>query len=276
MIPFDFEYYRPDTLQEMTKIYSQLVKSNKITVYYGGGTELISMARAGTRKFNAVIDTKNIPDCNQCTMNEKSLIIGSAVTLTQIAESGYFPLLGDTVSRIADHTIQDKITIGGNIAGTIIYREAALPLMLTDSRVQILKKNGKIYEISFSTVFDGRLHLKEGECILQFIIDKEYVNLPYNHVKKTKIEKIDYPLLTFTAIKYENSIRAAVSGLFDHPYLLPSNMLSSFETSLIIRIENTIHAVKDMIHSDLSGSKEYRMFVLSNVLRQMYDNFKEL
>ena len=60
-----------------------------------------------------------------------------AVTLTNIAEKNYFPLLSLAVKRIADHTIQDKITLGGNLLGTIIYKEAILPLLLSNSRVVI-------------------------------------------------------------------------------------------------------------------------------------------
>ena len=54
-------------------------------------------------------------------LRDKKLVIGSAMTLTEIAEENLFPLLSRTVKRIADHTVQDKITLGGNIAGTIIY-----------------------------------------------------------------------------------------------------------------------------------------------------------
>lgn len=275
MIPFDFDYYRPDTLEELSNLMKQLVIENKSPVYYGGGTEIISMARADSIRFDSVIDIKEIPECNILRIENNVLILGSAVTLTLIAESGLYPLLGETVTRIADHTIQDKITIGGNIAGTIIYREAALPLMLTSSRVKIMTESGGLQEVSFSSVFDGRLQLKKGECILQFLIDQSDLNLPYNHVKKTKIDKIDYPILSFSAIKKENAIHAAVSGLSQHPFLLNDSILNDINVPVSKRIENMIASVQDKIMNDLSGSKGYRIFMLTNVLRQMYDNFKE-
>lgn len=275
MIPFDFDYYRPDTLEEVSNLMKQLVSENKSPVYYGGGTELISMARADSIRFDSVIDIKKIPECGLLRIENNVLILGSAVTLTQIAESGLYPLLGETVTRIADHTIQDKITIGGNIAGTIIYREAALPLMLTNSRVKIMTESGKLQETPLSSVFDGRLQLKKGECIIQFLIDQSYLNLPYNHVKKTKIDKIDYPILSFSAIKKENMIYVAVSGLSHHPFLLDDSILNDINVPVSKRIEHIIASVRDKIISDVSGSKEYRIFMLTNVLKQMYDNFKE-
>lgn len=275
MIAFDFSYYRPETLKEAIEIYKQIALTGKLPVYYGGGTEIISMARAGSINFDAVIDIKNIPECNMLCIENNRLIIGSAVTLTKIAESGCFPLLGKTVSRIADHTIQDKITIGGNIAGSIIYREAALPLMIANSKVKITRKN-KLHEISFSEVFDGHLHLQEGEFIVQFSIDINYLNLPYCHVKKTKQDKIDYPLLTLAAIKTDNGINAAVSGLSDKPFLLPVKILNEPDVPETIRADKTIAAIQNSIISDLIiAGKEYRMFVLKNVLMQMFENFRE-
>jgi len=273
MIPFDFSYYRCETLDEAATIYKNLTVLGKIPAYYGGGTELISMARAGSIKFDAVIDIKNISACAALYMDASDLIIGSAVTLTQIAESGYFPLLSETVSRIADHTIQGKITLGGNIAGTIIYREAALPLLITNSRVKIMNENG-MREIPFSTVFDGRIDLQKGDLIVQILIDKNDLRLPYNHVKRTKIEKIDYPLFTLAAIKKDNAIYAAVSGLPNGPSLLPNAALNDINMSAPDRINNTVAAMQDRIATDLSGSKEYRIFVLRTILNQMLHNLK--
>ncbi len=275
MIAFDFAYFRPETLKEANETYKQLIIAGKLPLYYGGGTEIISMARAGSIRFDAVIDIKSIPECNTLCVENNQLIIGSAVTLTKIAESGCFPLLGKTVSRIADHTIQDKITIGGNIAGSIIYREAALPLMITNSKVKIIKKN-KLHELPLLEIFDGNLHLQNGELIVQFLIDTNYLNLSYCHVKKTKLDKIDYPLITLAAIKTDNGINAAVSGLADKPFLLPVKILNEQDVPEAVRADKTVGAIQNNIIGDLIiAGKEYRMFVLKNVLVQMFENFKE-
>ncbi len=133
MIPFDFEYYKPDTIEDAIQLFNKLELDGKKPIYYGGGTEFISMARMYNKYTGAVIDVKGIPECNVFEFKNDNLIIGSAVTLTKIAEENPFPLLSLTVKRIADHTIQDKITLGGNLMGTIIYKEAILPLLLSNS-----------------------------------------------------------------------------------------------------------------------------------------------
>jgi len=273
MTSFDFAYYKPDTLNETIECYNNLVSGNQSVLYYGGGTEIISMARAESIKFDAVIDYKNIPECNVLSIENDDLIIGSAVTLTTIAESCCFPLLGETVSRIADHTIQGKITLGGNLGSTIIYREAALPLMITNTRAKIITKDG-LKELPFLQVFNGRLQLEQGDFLVQLLVDKNDINLPFNHVKKTKMDKIDYPLISMAANKKDSKIQAAVSGVGNMPILLSAEVLNNTAMSKEDRISEIVTQIGDLIISDIQGSREYRVFVLRNILSQMYENFK--
>lgn len=272
MISFDFEYHKPDSLEEAIECYRKLTSENKSVMYYGGGTEIISMARAESLRFSAVIDLKGIPECNELLLSADKLIIGSAVTLTNIEETGHFPLLCQTVSRIADHTIQGKITLGGNLAGTIIYREAALPLMITNSSAEIMTSNG-LKELPFYKVFNGRLLLQNGEFIIRLMIDQKDINLPYMHVKKTKMDKIDYPLITLAGIKKDGKVQAAVSGASDMPMLLSSELINDLSISEDERIKNVISGIDNNIKSDFLGSKDYRKFVLRNILSQMLENF---
>jgi len=273
MTSFDFAYYKPDTLNEAIECYYNLAAGNQSVLYYGGGTEIISMARAESIKFDAVIDLKNIPECNVLSSENNDLIIGSAMTLTGIAESGCFPLLCETVSRIADHTIQGKITLGGNLGSTIIYREAALPLMITNSRAKVMTKDG-LQELPFSQIFDGRLHIEQGGFLVQILIEQNDINLPYNHVKKTKMDKIDYPLISMAANKKDGKIQAAVSGAGDMPIWLSSKALNNTSISEEERISEITRQIGGLIISDIHGSREYRMFVLRNILSQMFENFK--
>lgn len=271
MIGFDFDYYRAETLDEAFNIYFELYNSGKKPVYYSGGTELISMARTDSIRFDAVIDLKYIYECKYHGFLENDYIIGSGVTLSQIAEANKFPLLSKTVQRIADHTIQDKITLGGNLAGTIIYREAALPLMLTNCDIVLMSKDGLI-KIPFMQIFDGSINLKPGEFLVQISINKSYLKLPYIHVKKTKNEKIDYPLITLTAIKNENSIKAAACGIFSKPMMIPDVYINEENLGIDEKINKTTDTIYNYIHEDLSGSKEYRVFVFKNVLKQALAN----
>lgn len=267
MILYNFDYYRPDTIDEAVQIFKQLDRENKNPLYYGGGSEIISMARVHNIHTRAVIDLKAIPENNVLEFQGDKLVIGSSVTLSRISESKLYPLLGKSSGRIADHTMQCKITLGGNIGGTIIYRESVLPLLLSDSDVVIAGGN-KIKQVSIHEVFNERLLLSRGEFIVQFIIGKEYATLPFVHVKKTKNEKIDYPLISIAAIKKDNSIRFASSGVCPFPFRSSQveECLNAKDDPLEVRAANAIKCLPSPILNDLSGTSSYRKFVLMNTL----------
>lgn len=124
MIPFDFEYYRPNSITEALQLYSKLYQEGKTPIYYNGGTEIITLGRLGNLSLKSVIDIKEIPECNVLGRYQRYVVLGSALTLTHVSDSNVFPLLSKTASRVADRTARNKITLGGNIAGEICYREA--------------------------------------------------------------------------------------------------------------------------------------------------------
>lgn len=267
MIPFHFEYYKPDNVQEALELYQELNRTGKRPLYYAGGTEIISMARVNNLNFGAVIDIKGIPECNSFGFNNGKLIIGGAVTLSNITESKRFPLLGLTVARIADHTIQDKITLSGNLCGTIIYKEAVLPLLVSESKAVIASASG-IRKAALPEVFKRKLNLNRGELLLQIETDAEYVNLPYVHMKKTKNEKIDYPLVTVSGLIKDGRLRLAFSGVCQYPFrsLEIESALNDNSLTIEERINKTMDNLPDKVLGDVSGSSEYRRFVLKNTL----------
>ncbi|MBU5676053.1 FAD binding domain-containing protein [Alkaliphilus sp. MSJ-5] len=274
MIPFNFEYYKPETVEEAVNLFNKLKIIGKKPMYYGGGTEFISMARTHNIYTEAVIDIKAIPECNIYQLQNNELIIGSAITLTNIAELNLFPLLSLAVKRIADHTIQGKITLGGNLAGTIIYREAVLPLMVADSEVVIAGTDG-IKKIPLRDVFDRRIQLNEGEMIIQTVTNNQFLSMPYIHVKRTKNEKIDYPLITMAGLKNNNRISIAFSGVCEYPFRssLIEDILNDNSVSVNEKINKAINNMPDQILNDLSGSSEYRKFMLHTML---YEALSEL
>ncbi|WP_220483287.1 FAD binding domain-containing protein [Paenibacillus thiaminolyticus] len=117
MIPFDFEYYKPCTIQEAIDLYHTLHADGKEPLYFCGGSEIITMARLNQLYTQAVIDIKDIPECTVLESNAEQILIGAAIPLALLEEWKEFPLLSWVCNRIADHTSRYKITLGGNICG---------------------------------------------------------------------------------------------------------------------------------------------------------------
>lgn len=275
MIPFDFEYYKPNKVQEAVDIYQQLTAQNKQPVFYSGGTEIITLGRLDKLRTGAVIDIKDIPECSTLEISNNRLIMGAGLSLTTLAEANLFPLLTESAGRVADHTSRGKITLGGNICSNFMYREAVLALLASDSMVTIAGVNG-FRTVPIMEVFEERLQLAAGEFLVQVVTETTYLNLPHRGVKKTRMDRIGYPLISLAVLKINDRLQVAISGLCAFPFRSLEledelNSGNSHETIII----NSFRHIPAPILDDVEGTAGYRKFVLANTLRDTLTNFEE-
>lgn len=276
MIPFDFIYCRPNTLGEAYDTFLQLRAEGKNPAYYSGGSETITMCRAGNIQPGAVIDVKSIPECTLLSLDQDGLSIGGACTLNQIKESKLFPLLSLACGRIADHTNQCRITLGGNLCGSIIYRETSLPLLLSDASLTLLGGEG-LRTVPFEQVFQGRMQLSSGELVVRAHIPGWALTAPHYHIKHTANEKIDYPLVSMAVIRKDGRLRAAFSGICSCPFRSAEmeDILNDHALSPSARAEQAAGRLPKPVQSDVEGSGAYRQFVLMNMLRALLEEFTD-
>lgn len=271
MIPFDFEYYQPETLSEAADAFLTLRVEGKDPVYYGGGTELLTDARLQKIKTGAVIDLKAIPECQTLGRHQGALVFGAGRTLAQVADANLWELLTSAAERVADHTTRCKITLGGNIAGRIYYREAALPFLLVDGVEALVMGPSGPKNHPFDEIFrDGALSLNRGEFLVQLKVPEESARMPGMSQKKTRLDWIDYPLVTVAIAEAKDGVRAAFSGLIDRPFHSQAlDHALNGSGGLADRIENALCHIPGTVLDDVHGSPEYRRFIAKNTIEDI-------
>ncbi|WP_026575247.1 FAD binding domain-containing protein [Bacillus sp. UNC438CL73TsuS30] len=276
MIPFDFEYYRPETIQEAVQTFEDIQKQGKSVLYYSGGTEFITFSRRNHLTADAVIDLKGIPECNVLEVQEEQLVIGSGVTLNHITESNLFPLLGEAVKKVADHTSRNKITIGGNLNSRLIYREGILPLLLSNAMVKLAGSEGETL-IPLEEVFQQNLQISQGQFLVQILINKSYLHLQHFSLKKTKSTKVGYPVVSISAIVKDKKLRTAFSGICSYPFrsMEIENILNDSSLPVEDRVQRAVERLPSTIVHDIQASAEYREFVFKNALSETIEALKE-
>lgn len=267
MISFDFDYYKPSSIHEVIDTIRVAEKLGKQVVFYSGGTEFITFARTNQLHADTVIDLKGIQECTMLQVVGKELIIGAAVSINQISESKLFPLLGETVQKIADHTSRNKITIGGNLNSRFMYREGILPLLLADAKVKIAGE-GKDEIVPLEKIFNREIILEPGTFIVQIIVHQSYLDLPFSTLKRTRMTKVGYPLATVAALVKEGEIRLAFSGVCEFPFRSAEieGIMNESAVSVDERIERAIAKLPAPIVHDIHASAGYREFTLKNML----------
>ncbi len=267
MIPFEFDYFKPSSLQEAVHLFQRLSVEEKQPMYFSGGTEIITLGRVNRIYTNAVIDIKGIPECLAYELADNHLYTGAGLPLTVVENGNIFPLLTAISREVSDRTTRRKVTLGGNICGHIPYREAVLPFLLAESDVVIAGGEG-IRCCPITEIFDERLRLEQGEFLVQLITDRKYLSAPYVSFKRRKQWDTGYPVLVVAALKIDGKLRVAVSGLSPYPFrsedledIINDRFLGPDE-----RVKAAIASIGQPVVSDTEGSAEYKLFVLSNLL----------
>ncbi|WHY79649.1 FAD binding domain-containing protein [Neobacillus sp. WH10] len=266
MLPFDFDYYRPETLNEAVDLFQFLDQQGKQPMFFSGGTELITLGRINLAYTEAVIDIKDIAESKIMQVSGDQVLLGSTLSLTKIEEANLFPLLTKTASEVADHTARGKITLGGNICARIFYREAVLPFLLADSQVLLIGPNGKKI-IPINDIFQGQLGLEKGEFLVQIATENRFIRAPFFSVKRRQQWDTGYPLITIAALKVNQQIRVGISGLCPFPFRSTEveGALNNIGQSAEARVAGAIAVLPQPILDDVEGSAEYRLFVLRNL-----------
>ncbi len=258
MLAYDIDYYRPENPEEAVEAWSRAYEAGQQPLYLSGGTEIVTFARKGLVKTAAVIDLKGIAQDRRLEKKNGKLRIGAGATLSEVDEAGQFPLLGRACRGVADRTVRNRITVGGNIAGRLPYKEAVLPLLLTEAEVQLHGPRGE-RSAPLAELFDKRLKLEKGEFIRSVTMDAERSEEAWYYGRRTRGGNVDYPLVTLCVLAAQGTLRIAAGGLFPYAARLTGTeqALAEGKTSA-----EAADAVSAAYRSDERGSGEYRRRLL--------------
>lgn len=275
MISYDFEYHRPKTYQEAIELFKAKTLEGKKPIYYSGGTEVVTFARKNTVKTGAVIDIKAIEETNVFLEDDNFMIYGSSLSLNDIAEKTEFELMKNTVNKIADHTVRNRITIGGNICGRLFYREAVLSIMVSDGILVIAGEEGIRHE-TIAEGYDKRILLKPGEILLQIKIEKDSILKPQKSIRKVKYGDVDYPLFHIAALKDNGRVKYSFAGICAFPFrsIEMEEVLNDPSIEIKDRASQIIELMPSNIIDDIYASREFRQYLFENSLVEIMEEME--
>ncbi len=273
MIAHNLVYHRPETIGEAVSAFAAAEAEGLKPYYLAGGTEITTFARRGLITPGALIDLKKIPECRVLARREGSAVFGAGLTLNEVVECPFFPLLSETAG-IVDHTVRNRLTLGGNIAGMLPYRETVLPFLLAGTAARLAGPGGE-RELPLAEIFSRRLKLEPGEFLVQLRVPEAETARPWFRRRREKQSRLDYPLLTICALLAPDGIRLALGGVFDSPVRSPEAEAVLNDQSLepARRAERAAAAFGLRVRDDQRGSAEYREMLL---LRGLEEAIREL
>lgn len=260
MIANNLDYYKPETTKEAFECMIALKDQKVRALYYSGGTEVITNLRKGAVKADAVIDLKGICEMSEIRIEDESILIGANVPLNAMSEHPELANIKPIISIIADHTIRNALTIGGNICGTLPFREAVLPLLALNSRVKWVDESG-IKEFLLRDVFDKRLKLPANAFLYQIMIPRDTSGKMLSKRMEANSE-IDYPILHVVMKFSDLEVFIGLSGFASFPVyqVVSRNEYDQWTDP----VDSIVCMFEKDAKSDERASKEYRIHLLKN------------
>ncbi|TVR03699.1 MAG: xanthine dehydrogenase [Spirochaetaceae bacterium] len=267
MISFDVRYLQPETLDEAAQAWQEEHAAGREPRYLAAGTELLTMARDNRLRPGAFIDLKRLPETTVLETDAvNELRYGACVTLNDAAEAAGFPLLSAACARVADHTVRNSITVGGNVCGMLPYREAVLPFLVGDGSAVIAgaRTGAPTRAVPLDACFDKRLALEPGEFLVALTVPATAAAAPHWYRRRERDARVDYPLLTLCAARIDGAIRLAFAGVLGYPLRSRSaeEALASAAGTARDRAEAFVRALPGEPRSDMRASGEYRRELL--------------
>jgi CO/xanthine dehydrogenase FAD-binding subunit len=269
-------FLRPESLNEAVEAFASADRDGLEPLYYGGGTEILTMSREGRIDPAVLVDLKAVGECRELGRDGDEVVFGAALSLNEVSESRLFPLLGAAASRVADHTVRNRLSLGGNVAGRLPYREAVLPLLAADAQVELVGPGGLRRE-PLRRVFQRRLRLERGELLARVRVPLSGVGARWFHGRRERGGRVDYPLATVCLLEAEGVLQLAVSGACDYP-VGPDELRESLgrgtaEPSKVAR--SVAQHLRPKIREDLRASAEFREFLLEELIGEGLESLRD-
>jgi carbon-monoxide dehydrogenase medium subunit len=118
MIPAQFDYTRPDTIEEALRILARRDPGTKVI---SGGMSLLPLLKLRLAEVDTLLDIGRLPELHGIREGaDGGVVIGSAVTYREVLASALVaeraPLLAEVVEDIGDVQVRNRGTLGGSLA----------------------------------------------------------------------------------------------------------------------------------------------------------------
>jgi carbon-monoxide dehydrogenase medium subunit len=236
----DFNYHRPDSLDEVLSIIAENGDRAKV---FSGGTDLFVDIRAGLAKPERVIDLKGIGSLHELSFDKKEgLAIGACVTINELIEytvvEKHFPILSIAGRELATHQLRNRATVVGNIVTASPCGDMASPLLCLEAALVVTsqKSSKKIPFMEFITGVKKTV-LQPDEIVEKIIVPTTMIDARGGYKKLKRIRGHDLGVVSTALLKRNGTMRIAISSAAPTPILLPdypSHVSTKFMVNVFI------------------------------------------
>ncbi len=221
-----FQYIRPNSLEDAAE---WLREKGADTIIFAGGTDLMPAIRKGDISCKYVMDVSRLRELKEIGFDHGSLVIGAAVTYTELLESPiiseHAPVISYAARCVGSEQIRNVGTLGGNV-GNASPAADSIPALLVHNAYIELVSSGEFVKKPLEEIILGpyRTSLKRGDLITKFHL--EALPLPYRAVyrrigrrRAMSIARINLAAVaTMDSSGVVSDLRLSIGSMTPQPY----------------------------------------------------------
>lgn len=278
------KYIIAESVDDVLRAFSE---NDGKAMVLAGGTDLVLDAESGKKSSDAWIDIMRIPELKEIKTEDNKIVIGSAVTLTEIARSElikkYYPSLCRGAGTVGSLQIRNAATLTGNIVSAQPAADAAMALAPLDPEIVVVSAEGEKI-LSMEEMYSG--FGKSSIDSTRELVKEVRIHIPAENEKASFIrlelrKSLSLPMLNAAArakvedgVIKEIMINMAPVGVGPKRARAAEEFLSGKELNEENAREAGMLALKDANprSNPLRGSKEYREETLPVIIERAVED----
>ncbi len=273
-VTHDFEYRRPQKLDELVALLSQY--QNKAAIL-AGGTDLALELKEGLRRPEMVVDIKGLADLKRIEVIDGTLHIGALVTFSDMLASELlkrqYHLLWESASCVASVGIRNRATMIGNICSAVPCMDSAPPLLCYDAEVVLFSQNGeRVILISDWFLAPRKTQRRADELVTEIripLVTQEHADVfvKLGRYQGEDLAQVNLAILLTADLDYRISYGSVA------PIPLRATAVEEYLRGKVPEPETLCQAV-EMVEevvspiTDIRASREYRMHICKVMLQR--------
>lgn len=271
-----FDYFQPENLE---KAYELMEKYKSSARYVAGGTDILLRIKQKVIQPDALISLTGIKTLRKIDHNG-GLSLGSLATFKDISKDidifQNYPALAKAAAVVADPSVRNVATVGGNICNAAPSADSVPPLMVMEAKLILAGPGGeKTVPIEDFFTGPGENVLKDIQILKEIRIPKKAPNtrMAFQKVGRVKqdIAVVNAAVLMVMDGKFCQKCRLSVGAVAPVPLRLKNveKILEGEEVNQIL-----LDRVKAMVEqevrpiTDLRSTEDYRREVSGVLIRR--------
>ena len=138
------DYLIASTVEEALATLASLRGKGRLIA---GGTDLVIQLQRGERNVRSLVDITRIPGLDEVKLEDPYIIIGAAVTFSQIEHSALIrertPVLAEAAAQLGSPQIRNVGTLAGNVVNAQPAADGSIALLALDAEAEIANLTGR-------------------------------------------------------------------------------------------------------------------------------------